>query len=112
MALDPIKQLRDYIDDQKTGREMFDDPELEDYISVNGDLHSAAAELWGIKAARVSSWYQVNIDGSFLSREQAFEHCIKMQHYHAGLGSSSSGSLGYTSSEPIFTGSVNLSSEF
>jgi hypothetical protein len=107
MTLDPVKQLRDYIADPKNGTELFDDPELEDYITTfGGDLHAAAAELWGIKAATVATWYQMNVDGSYMAREQVFEHCLKMQTHHRSFGSSTS--------DPVDSGyvSTTVSAEF
>lgn len=106
MALDQVTQLRAYVADPKNGKELFTDPELEDYIATYGDLHAAAAELWSIKAATVATWYQMNVDGSFMSREQVFEHCIRMRDVHKAGG--------FSQSEPILSDfeSTTVSAEF
>lgn len=84
MAWSDIAQLRAYIDDKQDGTHQFEDYQLQAKITeYNGDLHGAAADIWGMKAATVSDWYQINMDGSFMSREQVFEHCLKMQSLHA-----------------------------
>lgn len=87
---DQVSLLRFYVDDKATDPDkLFSDPELQEFIDANpDDLHTVAADIWGIKAARVSEWYLAQTDGSLLARQQVFDHCLKMQDYHRGQGSS------------------------
>lgn len=85
---DQIALLRFYVDDPVSDPDkMFDDTQMELFIDQNdGDLHAAAAEIWGIKAATVSTWYLAQTDGSLLARQQVFDHCLKMQDFHRTHG--------------------------
>ncbi len=47
------------------------------------DLNGAASELWTERAAKVSSYYNVGLDGHTLSRTQWFEHCERMAELYA-----------------------------
>lgn len=87
---DDIGLLRLYVDDKATDPDkLFSDPELQNFIDSHpDDLHGAAAEIWGIKAATVSEWYLAQTDGSLLARQQVFDHCLKMQEYHSTKGAS------------------------
>jgi hypothetical protein len=88
MTVAEVELLRLYIDDKKDGTEKFNDDQLQDFIDRFGEeLHAAAAEIWGIKAARVTEYYLTNIDGSFLSRNQVFDHCMAMADFHRHGGS-------------------------
>ena len=42
------------------------------------DLRSAAAEIWRTKAGQTAKLFNFSTDGHSLSREQYFEHCIRM----------------------------------
>lgn len=42
------------------------------------DINAAAADCWRERAGKVSSYYNVNLDGHNLSRAQWFEHCQQM----------------------------------
>ena len=42
------------------------------------DFNSAAAEGWRWKAARASELTAVDLDGTKLSAEQIFDHCVSM----------------------------------
>lgn len=80
-----LELLRLYVDDIDDGtHELFlQDNDLEAILdSVTDDVHAAAVKIWLMKAARVNEWYQANIDGSYLSRDQVFDHCTKMADYH------------------------------
>lgn len=81
--------LRLYLND-RTEPYVFDDTELTDLLDgAGGDVDAAAAEGWKIKAGTVAEWYDVNIDGSALSRSDVFDHCMKMRMQYL----SSSGGL-------------------
>jgi hypothetical protein len=83
MALDQVELVRLYVDDPKDGTEQFDDDQIQSILTdQSDDAHSTAAKIWSIKAASVSQWYASAIDGSFLSRQQVWEHCMAMAKYH------------------------------
>lgn len=42
------------------------------------DLNGAAADLWRMRAGKVSSYYSVDMDGHRLSRSDWFKHCSEM----------------------------------
>lgn len=82
-----IEQVRLYINDPGGATEFLEDSQIGMFIDAqDGDLNRAASELWKVKAARVSEWYLVNIDGAFLSRDQAFDHAMKMSATYASSG--------------------------
>lgn len=81
-AMDNVALLRLYISDPKNGTEIFSDSNLESHLDSAVDTHAAAAELWSIKAATVHDWYLSQTDGSLLSRDQVFDHCMAMAKYH------------------------------
>lgn len=86
MTQEQVELLRLYVDDKSPG-EVFDDPKLEEFITNNeGNLNAAAAKLWAIKAGSVATWYTSSMDGSFLSREQVFDHCMKMADWYGNAG--------------------------
>lgn len=83
-----LTKLRLFIDDPAGNDEFFTNETLAVFITdAQDDLSAAAAELWKVKAARVSEWYTVNMDGNFMSREQVFDHCMKMSASYANSGS-------------------------
>lgn len=81
-----LRTLRLYVDDKAGQDQFFDDSTLQQFIfDAGGDLNNAAASLWKVKAARVTEWYTVNMDGNFMTRGEVFDHCLKMsQSYAAG----------------------------
>ena len=82
-----LTRVRLYINDPAGATQFLDDDVLEGFITESaGDLNRAASELWKLKAARVSEWYLVNIDGAFMSRDQAFDHALKMSTFYASGG--------------------------
>jgi hypothetical protein len=85
---DSISLLRLYVDDKASDPDrLFDDTAMQAFIDAHpDDLHAAASEIWGIKAATVSEWYLSQTDGSLLARQQVFDHCLKMQDYHNKQG--------------------------
>lgn len=102
--------LRLYLNDPAGASEVFTDAMLQRLYDEAGSLEACAATGWRVKAATVHDWYLVNIDGGFLSRDQVFNHCIKM----AETFESSKGGMSQ-SVEVIMTGSANdstSSSEF
>ena len=83
-----LRLLREYIHDPSGSSQKWDDDKLRDHLTqASGDLQSAAAAIWRIKAATVATWYQASLDGAFMSREQVFDHCIKMAELYESLGS-------------------------
>lgn len=47
------------------------------------DLAAAAADCWRRRAAKVSSYYDVDADGHRLSRSQWHRHCLQMSEFFA-----------------------------
>jgi hypothetical protein len=78
-SAEDIAMLRLKIADPAGASAFLTDAQLEAVISdAGGDLDGAASECWRIKAANVADWYQASLDGAFLSREQVFDHCMRM----------------------------------
>jgi hypothetical protein len=50
------------------------------------DYNSAAAEIWGEKAACLAGAFGYSGDGGNLSRSQVFDHCRKMAAYFKSRG--------------------------
>jgi hypothetical protein len=85
MSLNDVRLVRLYIDEPSNDN--FDDTVISDMLDrVDGDVYSAAAEFWRIKAGTVVDWYQVTADGSSLSRGQVFDHCQAMATYYSSQG--------------------------
>lgn len=83
-----LTKLRLFIDDPAGNNQFLEDSVLSGFIAdADDDLSAAASELWKVKAARVSEWYTVNMDGNFMSRDQVFAHCMKMSESYANSGS-------------------------
>lgn len=80
--MEDVDLLRLYISDPTNGEEIFNDGQLQDVIDESTDLHAAAAKMWSIKAATVHDWFLSQTDGSLLSRQQVWEHCMAMAKYH------------------------------
>jgi len=79
--------LRLYIADPSGNDEYLHDDKLEALFQQNdSDLYATAADAWRMKAANVADWYLANIDGSFLSRDQVWDHCIKMAEHFEKTG--------------------------
>lgn len=94
--MDPtqLALLRLYIADPAGNTEYLHDDTLQTLFSQNEDnLFATAAECWRIKAANVADWYLANIDGSFLSRNQVWEHCMAMVDHYSKIA----GGVGTTS---------------
>jgi hypothetical protein len=90
MTTTDIELLRLYIADPAGQDQVFATTLLADTLDRNsGDVNAAAAEMWGIKAATVADWYLSQTDGALLSRDQVFQHCLKMQTQYKSLSSSS-----------------------
>lgn len=90
MTTSEIELVRLYTDDRDDGtHELFlEDDEVQSIVDgASNDLHTAASRIWGMKAARVHEWYTTSLDGSYLSREQVFDHCLKMAEFHKGYAS-------------------------
>lgn len=89
MTTSDLALLRLYIADPAGSDQVFETSTLSDILDRNsGDLNSAASELWGIKAATVADWYMSQTDGALLSRDQVFDHCLKMQKTYKSMSSS------------------------
>jgi hypothetical protein len=86
MEATQLALLRLYIADPTGNKEYLHDDTLELlYTQADGDLFATAAEAWRMKAANVADWYLANIDGSFLSRNQVWEHCMAMADHYGKL---------------------------
>lgn len=93
MTVSDIAMVRLYIDDPAGSNQVFSSVVIQQVLDgVSSDLHSAAAELWAMKAATVWDWYMSQTDGALLDREKVFQHCMDMVGFHRAL--SSGGSLG------------------
>ena len=93
MTVSDIAMVRLYIDDPAGSNQVFSSVVIQQVLDgVDGDLHSAAAELWSMKAATVWDWYMSQTDGALLDREKVFQHCMDMVMHHRAL--SSGGALG------------------
>jgi hypothetical protein len=57
------------------------------------DLNGAAAQCWRERAAKVASYYDVNMDNQALSRSQWFDHCMKMSSFYSAQGRMSTAML-------------------
>jgi len=87
MTTEQIALLRLYLADPPGAKEIFTDTKLNLLLTQNDDdVYAATADGWRVKAATVSEWYMVNIDGAFLNREQVFNHCIAMAEHYEKLG--------------------------
>jgi hypothetical protein len=78
----------DYTADYVSGIVTMDDDQAGTALYLTGwsyDLNGAAAELWTERAAKVSSYYNVGLDGHQLSRSQWFDHCEKMSEFYARM---------------------------
>lgn len=78
--------IRLYTDDPAGPDELVKDSVLQGLWDEMDSIEGVASRVWRIKAATVSEWYLSNIDGSFLSRNQVFEHCLKMAEHYETLG--------------------------
>jgi len=50
------------------------------------DLRNAAADIWRTKAGQTAKLYNFSTDGHSLSREQYFDHCIRMVEFWESRG--------------------------
>lgn len=94
--------LRLYLNDPSGENQVFTLRTLQRLYDDAGSLGGAAAAGWRIKAATVHDWYLANVDGSFLSRDQVFTHCIAMAEMYDKSGGSQTESVSV-----IMTGSSN-----
>jgi hypothetical protein len=86
MEATQLALLRLYIADPAGTSEYLHDDTLDTlYSQADGSIFGAAAEAWRMKAANVADWYLANIDGSFLSRNQVWEHCMAMADHYGKL---------------------------
>lgn len=82
--------LRLYLNDPAGPENVISDPQLDQlYVAAEESLEGTAARAWRIKAATVADWYLSNIDGAFLSRDQVFDHCVKMAVYYEEVSGTS-----------------------
>lgn len=78
--------LRLYISDPAGTTEYLHDDTLNTlYTLADDNIFATAAEAWRMKAAHVADWYLANIDGSFLSRDQVWTHCMAMADHYGKL---------------------------
>ena len=82
-----LELLRLYLADTNpdVDKRFFTDPTLEALLDAADDVYGAAAEGWLIKSADVAKWYSVTIDGSTMSRDQVFKHCMDMREHYLGI---------------------------
>lgn len=74
--------LRLFLADPAGNDEVFHDDMLEQLWDDNDeDIYSAAADGWRAKAAKAHELYTAQIDGSLLSRDQIWYHCIRMAEH-------------------------------
>lgn len=52
------------------------------YWESTYDLHRAASDIWGEKAAALAPNYNMSADGASLSRSEAYDHAMAMSKYH------------------------------
>jgi hypothetical protein len=55
----------------------------EDNWAETFDVHYAISQAWLVKASRVAPRYMFMSGGKMFSRQQYFDHCMKMHHKHA-----------------------------
>lgn len=83
-----LSLLRLYLNDE-TAPYVFDDPTLQDILDrAEGEVGAAAGEGWRIKAGKVAEWYDVELDGSALSRGQVAKHCLDMASFYEATSGS------------------------
>jgi hypothetical protein len=91
MAFTNLERLRLSLDDPNNGPEdpFFSDEQLDNLLAETqeNDLNAAASQGWLMKAAAVSDWYQATSDGSSFSRQQVFEHCLRMANKYEEMSS-------------------------
>ena len=89
-----LERLRLNLDDPDNGDTdpFFSDVQLNNLLAdtQEDDVNAASATGWLMKAAAVSDWYQATADGASMSRQQVFEHCLRM---HQKYEDASSGTL-------------------
>jgi hypothetical protein len=106
---DDIELLRLFIADPAGNSQFFTADQLQELLDDNeADVYAAASDAWRIKAANVSDWYTTQLDGSLLSRDQVFDHCMKMVEHFSVLG----GGGGTIDSVLMTTQVEPISSEF
>lgn len=105
--------LRLYVGDPAGPDEVLSDSVLDELYDgpAEGSIEGAAARAWRIKAATVTEWYMTNVDGAFLSRDQVFDHCVKMAGYYEGVSGTSFAMINVGLSGPNAVSEVS-SSEF
>ncbi len=63
------------------------------------DLHSAAADVWLRRQAYYSDWYEASSDQQRVSRQQAFDHAVKMEAQMRSRGGQNKGAGALQSGE-------------
>lgn len=90
ITAEDIALLRLFLADPAGANEFFHDDVLEQMWDDNDeDVYSATADGWRMKAANAHELYTAQIDGSLLSRDQIWYHCIRMaEHFDKMSGGS------------------------
>jgi hypothetical protein len=88
--------LRLYLDDTSESPVLTDDELDEILAKVDGEFYGAVSEGWTVKAGKVASWYDASLDGSNLSRDQVFDHCIQMAEMYGSRGGVNMKNIGLT----------------
>jgi hypothetical protein len=81
MTLEDLSVLRHYADEQSDS--IYGDVFLQEVIDRNtGDLYAAAAEVWGMKAARFAKLVNVSESGSSRSLSQKADNARSMAAFY------------------------------
>lgn len=89
LTAEQVALIRLQIADPSGPDEALHDAQVQALYDEAESINGTVAKAWRVKAATVADWYLANIDGSFLSRNQVFEHCIAMaEHYEEIAGTS------------------------
>jgi hypothetical protein len=86
--------LRLYLNDSGPTFALSDEDLNQVLAKVDGDFYAAVAEGWRIKAGNVAHWYRAELDGSDLSRDQVFKHCMFMAETYEDKGGAQMKNIG------------------
>lgn len=104
--------IRLYSDDPFGPDEVVHNDVLESLFEDSESVESVVARVWRIKAATVADWYLANVDGSFLSRNQVFDHCIAMAEFYERQSGTSGSIVSVALTAPNSVDEATTSSEF
>lgn len=104
--------IRLYSDDPFGPNEVVHNDVLESLFTELESVESVVARVWRIKAATVADWYLANVDGSFLSRNQVFDHCNAMAEFYERQSGTSGVIVSVALEAPNAEDETVMSSEF